>query len=798
MRKFTSLMLMLVMFASTAMADLTQNYYKNSNFWANTDTYPTDLVAVIDGAHASNGTAIKKDGATVQMANNPITVTENGNIVVTFTHNGGQHMLNIMGVDVIDAEGNVVAHDYHYGSAGGNHINNVYTLENLTAGAELTLRSFVYDNTGTNDRTNSAQGYYTITNATGEAISVVKPAVSLENGIYIIREVNGDVALYDGTNIARGKKVADAANENYIFYIAKGNDGYYTIQTIDGKFVTYPSTGNGTKLTTSVANEATDDNKWWAIREGSGNGLRIIVPKTNDNFNAPGWNYAINLTGAANSGLGLWDSNGGNSNWYITKAPVMSEGYAKMKIANTLAYSDGTNIVKNAASGKSMFKFTRGENGCYTIQDADNKYIIYTSTNNHLLSLVEEADANDNNKWWTITFDLTKKDNALDIFPKQENIGDGTPAFNWSQAGNSKLGFWGANDDNSYCSMEFIDTPEIGSLIAFKSAAAHEYCGGKYVMTSPTPKVYTGAGYSAERNHTQLVFGNCDPATTPSAVFEVVAGANNHEFKLKNVHTQEYVKSFENGAQHMGNEDEATAITFVKLGVGQTAVYGANNNNPMHAQEAYNVIVTWNTAAYGASAWIMEDVAAPIHKLNIGDVGYSTLQLGFNATIPTGVECYAVSAIDGTAKLAEIEGILPANTAVVVKAAKGEYAFTYTAENASAVTNKLCGSLYTTNITPAGTAYILANGDNGVGLYKAELNEGEGTAFQNNANKAYLVVEGSSEALSYGFDFGGTTAIEGVEATAGEKAIYDLTGRKIDAITAPGLYIINGVKTIVE
>lgn len=50
--------------------------------------------------------------------------------------------------------------------------------------------------------------------------------------------------------------------------------------------------------------------------------------------------------------------------------------------------------------------------------------------------------------------------------------------------------------------------------------------------------------------------------------------------------------------------------------------------------------------------------------------------------------------------------------------------------------------------------------------------------------------------VTFGSDF--TTAIEGVEAEEGEDVIYDLLGRRIEKVTAPGVYIINGVKKIVK
>ena len=801
MRKFTLILSLLVAFVTTAMADLTQNYKMNTNFWENTDSYPTELDAVIDGAKVrGDGVAIKKDGATVQVSTNAVTVDADGNVVVTFTHDGGNHMLNILGVDLVDADGNVVAEDYHYGSAGSNLYLNVYTLEGVTAGAALTLRSFVYDNTATGDRTNSAQGGYVITNVTGEERVVLKPKANLESALYTIREVNGNLAYYNGESLVRGITAANASDENNTFFICKGNDGNYTIQTADGKYVTYSATGNGTALSVSEAAGATDDNKWWTIREGNNSGVKIIVPATNDIYNAPGWNFAITIDGVANAGVGLWNSTGNNSQWYISKATPIQEGYGKLSIANVAAYSDGTNIVKDNTSGKNVFKFTKGENGYYTIQDVDGKYLIYTQTSNHLLTLIDEAGANDDNKWWIIAYDLQNRENCYDIFPKQNGASNSTPAFNWSQADNTKLGFWQANDGNSYCSLHIFATAKAGSFVAFQSTSTHQYCADKFVKTVPVITNYTGGGYAANRDHTQLVFDECDPTVTPSAVFEIVAGENSYEFKLKNVHTQEYVRSFVKGDRHMGTEAEATAITFKYLGTNQYAVYGTNNGNPMHAQQAYNVIVTWSGEAGSASAWEMVEVETPTHTLTVGETEWSTLVLGFNATIPTteGFKAYSISDIDGKeVVLNEVTGILGANVPVLVNAPAGDYKFTYTTEAATVTESNLNGTLYTTNVAVEGDAYILATVNNTTALYKVKKND-DGT-LTNNANKAYFVLTSGDAAKSFNIRFGeGTTGVEEVVVENGVKTIFDLTGRRVESVTVPGIYIVNGKKVLVK
>ena len=65
-----------------------------------------------------------------------------GEQTITFEYKSGNHRLDIVGVDVVDGEGNVLAHDYHGGYTGKQKSNNVYTLNIPKAGAYI-LRYFV-------------------------------------------------------------------------------------------------------------------------------------------------------------------------------------------------------------------------------------------------------------------------------------------------------------------------------------------------------------------------------------------------------------------------------------------------------------------------------------------------------------------------------------------------------------------------------------------------------------------------------------------------------------------------------
>jgi hypothetical protein len=114
--------------------------------------------------------------------------------------------------------------------------------------------------------------------------------------------------------------------------------------------------------------------------------------------------------------------------------------------------------------------------------------------------------------------------------------------------------------------------------------------------------------------------------------------------------------------------------------------------------------------------------------------------------------------------------------------------------------NLLKGTVDATNITE--DAYVLAKVDGVVGFYKAQKNKDEGTAFLNNANKAYLPVSAlpasvqNAKALKFNFD---TTGVEGVKVeTAGKKVIYDLSGRRVNEMAQPGIYIVNGKKVMVK
>ena len=184
------------------------------------------------------------------------------------------------------------------------------------------------------------------------------------------------------------------------------------------------------------------------------------------------------------------------------------------------------------------------------------------------------------------------------------------------------------------------------------------------------------------------------------------------------------------------------------------------------------------------------------YTLNVSEAGWATLFLDYNAEIPADVTCYVISEFGAeTIQLAEVTDAVPANTAVIVEAAKGAYTFEVADEFAD-VESVMTGTTKNEYVTE--DAYVLSVVDDEVGLYKAEMNGG---VFLNNANKAYLPASALPASVqgANGFKFRfETTGVEGVQVAQGKKVIFDLSGRKVNDMTAPGVYIVNGKKVLVK
>ena len=200
-------------------------------------------------------------------------------------------------------------------------------------------------------------------------------------------------------------------------------------------------------------------------------------------------------------------------------------------------------------------------------------------------------------------------------------------------------------------------------------------------------------------------------------------------------------------------------------------------------------------------AFAAADAASFSHDVTFA-AEYATLYLGYQVAIPEGVEAYVVESVsDGYAHLVEIKNAIPETTAVILKNVgnKTDYRFDYSSYNITEFAgNILMGSIANCYVTEK--AYVLAKNGEEVCFGLASMNQLNEGAFLNNANKAYLPAGEVSAAAYYSFRFeGGTTGVdELIEQRAESKVIFDITGRRVEAITAPGIYIVGGKKVLVK
>lgn len=224
----------------------------------------------------------------------------------------------------------------------------------------------------------------------------------------------------------------------------------------------------------------------------------------------------------------------------------------------------------------------------------------------------------------------------------------------------------------------------------------------------------------------------------------------------------------------------------------------SDSNNYLNANYKDAKLSHWKNPDAGSTIFLYEEGTSA--NVTVSDAGYATVCIDYPVSIPEDVEVYTVTAVEGSsAKMTKIEGVLPENTGVIVKAAADNYDFAISALPVSDTkSNILVGTVVDTEVTAAKDKayYVLSNQEDGVGFYKAALTDNK---FKNNANKAYLpvTVQTESAARFLNFDFGTETAIESIKGAenAANAVIYDLSGRRVQK-AQKGLYIVNGAKVI--
>ena len=210
-----------------------------------------------------------------------------------------------------------------------------------------------------------------------------------------------------------------------------------------------------------------------------------------------------------------------------------------------------------------------------------------------------------------------------------------------------------------------------------------------------------------------------------------------------------------------------------------------------------NNVSTTNVLSYSQYGVVKElSVYIPLVTVSVSEAGFATYATTNNVVVPEdeNVKVMTVKVnTEGTAvELNEVKAgtVIPANTGILVKAAKGNYNFVVTSTEGEALTS---------NDLKAATADEASDGAKYFALTK--IGEKVGFALVENgvvipAGKAYLEVAKGTSAKFFGLD-GEATGINSVKTAKADGAYYTLEGVKT---TKPvkGLYIHNGKKIVVK
>jgi hypothetical protein len=326
---------------------------------------------------------------------------------------------------------------------------------------------------------------------------------------------------------------------------------------------------------------------------------------------------------------------------------------------------------------------------------------------------------------------------------------------------------------NMKLALEAIDMTDMSNFVLPET--------GYYTLKNKNYGTYMGIDPSDAN-----MYGNYTTATAAKQIVKLTKNANNtYTIGLMGKYAPATVTR---SAQVTANATAGTYTVVIPV-----AGYAAFKANPSEQYSALHCagggsIVGWEAVA-AASQWEVKDAESIQFTISDKGDGWATAYLPFPYTIPEGVTAYTGTVNGSALTLTEIEGTIPASTAVVLKGtANSTPTFTIATTEPAAITeNDLKGSY---DPVPGGeNISALAKKDGVVGFYPV------GSDISVPVGKAYLDTSAGIKGFTFVFE-DNATGIENLNVNANlNGAIYNVAGQRLNKVQK-GINIVNGKKIL--
>lgn len=198
-----------------------------------------------------------------------------------------------------------------------------------------------------------------------------------------------------------------------------------------------------------------------------------------------------------------------------------------------------------------------------------------------------------------------------------------------------------------------------------------------------------------------------------------------------------------------------------------------------------------------AVVFVTYNATAPEYKLTTADKDFYSLNLGFAATIPAGIEAYTGS-LDEANNVVKLNKIttdyIPANTSVLVKSENaGEYTFARADKAEAPVADNVIQGV----LTDTKASLLSAEGKKALQFGIKDGVVGFRLPTADNiikANRAYILVDAAAAAKPFGIEMGNeATGITTVKGEKVDNVSYNIAGQRVNN-NAKGLVIRGGKK----